>query len=316
MKVYIFFLLLIFSLGSPAQTIEKFYDYNWKACEPDAARFYSSIHKTDSGYVRKDYFIHEKSLQMIGKYHDADTKVQNGYFHYFHPNKVLDGSGKYLNGKKEGLWLHYHPNGMLLDSTVYSNGKIIGTSLSWHSNGYLQDSITLKEDGSGVRVTWFDNGNLSSAGFVVNNTKPHATWKYYHKNGELSSVETYNNGVLISKSYFDENGKALNDTSNIDKEAAFAGGVKAWQKYLLKKIYFPDQFKITNSDKAVVVVSFVITEEGKVEDIHVSVPFYREFDKIAKNAVVKSPDWAPAVNHNRKVKIRVRQPIVFSQTYD
>jgi hypothetical protein len=251
---------------------------------------------------------------MSGKYSDKESKIHNGYFYYFHPNGVLDAFGKYVNGKKDGLWLHYYPNGMSLDSCVYSNGNIIGTSLSWHLNGYLKDSTVINEDGKGVEVTWFDNGNLASAGFLVKNTKPYGTWKYYHKNGQLSSKETYQNEVLINKSYFNEDGEAVADTTNRDREATFPGGIKAWQKYLLKQAYFPERFQIVNADKAIVVVSFAVNEDGKVEEIEVSTPFYPEFDKIAKNAIIKSPDWLPSINHNRKVKFRMQQPITFSQS--
>ena len=314
MKIFITVLLSVCSTLLIGQDIEKFYTYNWQECEPNEARFYCTIRNTDSGYVRRDYFIHEKSLQMRGKYIDKESRVKNGYFYYFHPNGFLDATGKYENDKKEGLWLHYYPNGMLMDSAVYSNGNIIGTSLSWYSNGYMKDSTVINEEGKGVQITWFDNGNLSSAGFLINHTKPSGIWKYYHKNGQISSKETYQNEVLTNKLYFNENGDAISDTRSNDRDALFPGGDKAWQKYLMKQAYFPEQFKIVNGDKAVVVVTFTINEDGKVEDIEVSTPFYPAFDKIAKNAIAKSPVWLPSINHNRKVKFRMLQPIVFAQS--
>lgn len=314
MKLCHFIAFLILSTYTFGQEIEKYYTYNWKECEPNEARFYSAIFKTDSGYVRKDYFIHERSLQMVGKYKDQDSKIHDGYFSYFHPNRSLDAIGEYVNDKKSGLWLHYYPNGMPKDSINYVDGNIVGTSLSWHENGYLEDSSIINPDGKGLTITWFDNGNVASAGFIVNNTKPDGIWKYYHKNGQISSREIYKNGILIDKFYFDENGGSVSDTTNKDTDATFPGGIKAWQKYLMKQIYFPNQFKIVNADKAVVVVSFTVNEEGKIEGVHVSTPFYPEFDKIAKKALMNSPDWLPAVKHNRKVKFRMRQPITFKQS--
>ena len=84
------------SHSSEAQKTEKFYDYNWKECEPAMARFYSTIEKTDSGYLHNDYFIHEKKLQMQGLYEDADAKVKNGIFYFYHPNGVLQTVGRYV----------------------------------------------------------------------------------------------------------------------------------------------------------------------------------------------------------------------------
>jgi len=313
MKQLITLLLLTSGVHSFSQDIEKYYDYNWKECVPNDARFYSAIFKTDSGYVRKDYFIHEKSIQMVGKYLDADLKIQNGSFYYFHPNGILDGFGKYINGKKDGLWLHYYSDRMPSDSVTYQKGHVIGTSLSWHPNGYVKDSSVINEDGKGVNVGWFDNGNPSFAGLIINGTKPTGNWKFFHKTGAVSSIETYKDGALTNKLYFDEDGKAI-DTTDKDSEASFPGGSKAWLKYLEKKIYFPDQYKIVNGDKAVVVVSFAINEDGVVEDVNVSTPFYPQFDIIAKKAIANSPKWIPAISHNRRVKAWRRQPVTFAQS--
>lgn len=314
MKLLATLAFLTFSTIMFGQKMEKFYDYNWKECDANEARFYSTIFNTDSGYVRKDYFIHENSLQMVGKYKDQDLKVHDGYFYYFHPNGSLDGMGKYANDKKIGLWLHYYPDGMLKDSINFLAGNIVGTSLSWHPNGNPKDSSIINIEGKGLKVTWFDNGNIASAGFVINNTKPEGTWKYYHNNGKISCKETYKNEILINKTYFDENGSPLSDTTNKDSDATFPSGIKGWQKYLIKQLYFPNQFKIVNGDRAVVVISFAVNEEGKIEDVEVTTPFYPEFDKIAKNAILSSPNWLPAMEHNRKVKFLMRQPVTFAQT--
>ena len=313
MKLSATLVFLILSTIIFGQKIEKFYTYNWKECEANEARFYSTIINTDSGYVKKDYFIHENSLQMVGKYKDEYLKVHNGYFYYFHPNGSLDGVGQYADDKKNGLWLHYYPDGMPRDSVNYLNGNMVGTSLSWHPNGYPKDSSIINADGKGLTVTWFNNGSISSAGFIINNRKREGTWKYYHKNGQISSKETYENDVLIYKTYFDENGRPLSDTTTRDTDATFTGGIKGWQKYLMKQIYFPNQFKIVNGDRAVVVVSFAVNEDGKVEDVEVTTPFYPEFDKIAKKAILNSPDWLPSMEHNRKVKLWMRQPVTFEQ---
>ncbi|RZM08163.1 MAG: TonB family protein, partial [Pedobacter sp.] len=157
-------------------------------------------------------------------------------------------------------------------------------------------------------------GNPESAGRFVNFDKPDGIWKFYHSNGEVSAKEVYRNGALMDKTYFNEQGEVITDTSATVAHPKFPGGAKAWQKHLLKQIYFPRQFQFTNGDRAVVVVSFTINVEGKVEDVEVTTPFYPEFDKIAKDAVLKSPKWQPAINHNRRVKSHVRQPVTFEQT--
>ena len=86
-----------------AQKTEKFFDYEWKECKPNVARFYSTVVKTDSGYCRKDFYLREHKLQKYGNYKDSLLQIPNGKFYYFHANGSPNEAGKSVNGKKEGL---------------------------------------------------------------------------------------------------------------------------------------------------------------------------------------------------------------------
>lgn len=313
MKNIVILCLLLSGMSLTAQQkTEGYYDYDWKECEPSIARFFSQIEHKDSLWYRKDYFIREKKLQMQGAFHDKACKIGEGDFFYYHANGVLEQTGKYVKGKKQGLWISLHPNKMMHDSILYENGNPIGTALSWHSNGYPEDSTVYGPEGMATRVSWFDNGNVSSAGRLLNG-KPHGTWQYFHSNGILSAKEVYEHGKLVARNYFLEDGKAKNDTSSIDREAAFPGGLDGWAKYLSDHLDFPEGYKITHGDKAIVVIDATIGEDGTVNDVTVSVPFYPAFDRMAEIAMKKSPKWMPAIDHNRKVKAYIRQPVIFSQ---
>jgi antitoxin component YwqK of YwqJK toxin-antitoxin module len=313
MRILIFLFSFAICLQASAQKIEKYYDYLWKETESSSARFYSQVNYTDSGWQRTDYFLNPSKAQMVGLYEDKDCKIANGTFYYFYPNGNLEYSGKYIHGKKEGLWLSYHYNGILSDSAVYKNNFRIGTSLSWYSNGYLSDSSVHNNDSSGISLSWFDNGNISSAGYLAEGNKPNGKWQFFHKNGKLASLETYDHGKLIDKKYYDENGNSVTDTTDKNHSPQFMKSNKAWQDYLSKKVYFPDSYKITNSDFVVVMVTFSIDEEGNILDAYVSVPFNPAFDDIALKAIKDSPKWTPAKAHNRSVSYTYAQPVTFSQ---
>ena len=306
-------LLLIQGLAAFAQKTEKFYDYQGKATDGPHARFYSIVERTDSGYHRLDYYVHNMSLQMEGWFEDSACKIRSGKFTYLYPGKLLESTGRYLHNKKQGLWLAYHPNGMMADSTVYIDGLPIGTSMAWYSNGIPSDSCVYNSDGSGVKVGWFDNGNPSYAGRLAPDYKRYGKWQYFHKNGQTSAFELYNHGNLVDKQYFDEAGQPVLDTTNKDRGASFVGGTKAWLKYLDNHLYFPTDYTITNSDEAALVITLTIDEDGKTKDAFVSTPFYPPFEKIALGAIHASPKWQPAMNHNRRVSAVFRQPVVFSQ---
>ena len=312
MKPILFLLPIIISLTTVAQKIEKYYDYRRKETTPEMARFYVTIEKIDSGWHRRDYFLQERKLQMNGTYEDSVCKIPNGQFRYYHPNGGLQRIGRYIHGERDGLWLSYHYNGMISDSTSYSNGHKIGNSYGWFENGYPSDSSVWNADGSGVDLAWFNNGSPSSAGKYGPREKKQGKWLFFHRNGKVSASEMYKDGALISKQYFDEQGNET-DTTSKDRPASFIGGLKAWQNYLVKKLYFPTQYKLINADKAVVVVDAVIDEEGNVTDVAVSTPFHPAFDKIAVEVVRKSPQWEPAIQHNRKMRHNIRQAVFFAQ---
>ncbi|HNP23088.1 MAG TPA: energy transducer TonB [Panacibacter sp.] len=311
MRLLPFFIALTYFAS--AQKIEQYYDYNWNRCEAVNARYYSEIEKTDSGWHRRDYFIHEGSLQMDGYYADQDCKTANGLFYYFHPNRSLQSTGSYVNDKKEAVWIRYYPDRVMSDSVTYLHGNKVGLGMSWHNNGFVSDSSVFNEDGSGVEVTWFDNGNPSSAGRYSAGYKQHGKWQYFHRNGKLSAVEIYNEGAFVAKTLFTEDGTQQTDTTSLDREASFPGGPEAWKKFMLKHLWFPEQYQITNADKAVVVVTFTIDEDGNLTDAALLAPFHPAFDKIALNMLSKSPKWIPAIQHNRRVKYRFKQQVTFQQ---
>jgi TonB family protein len=297
-----------------SQKIERYFDYRWHDTTAANARFYSLLEKTDSGWHRKDYYLHSLALQMEGLYKDSACKVPAGNFRYYHPTRVPESMGAYRDGKKQGPWLRYYSNGTIEDSTVYDQGNPVGIRLGWYRNGYPSDSASYNPDGSGIQVLWFDNGYPSAAGRYAAGFKKYGKWQYFYREGGLSAFEIYDQqGLLLDKKYFDEKGVPVPDTANKDKGAEFPGGLKAWGNYLGKALYFPDQYKFTNGDQAVVVVEATIDEEGKVADAEVVVPFYPAFDKIALEAIRRSPAWAPAFRHHRKVSDRIRQPVIFSQ---
>ncbi len=313
MKPALIALFILTVFAAPAQKTEQYFNYLWKPCYPTFARFYSLTEKTDSGWGRRDYFIHEKALQMVGLYEDSSCQIPNGSFYFFNAAGKLQSAGINRHGKKEGLWLSYHNNGMMSDSIFYADGNPSGTSFAWYENGYLHDSSVYNADGSGVEVSWFDNGNESQAGRFSAGRKMNGKWQFFHANGQVSSLETYQDGALLNKQYFNEDGSTLADTTNKDKLAEFKGGMSGWQHYLEKHLYFPDQYRFTNGDSAIVVVTGTIDETGKMTNVYVSTPFYPAFDKIALSIVSKSPLWSPAIRHNRKVKFTFSQAVSFVQ---
>ncbi len=312
MKVCLLFFSFLIGNILSAQKTEAFYDFFWNPCVQENARYYTTIEKTDSGWLRQDYYVSTGKLQMRALYEDRACKIKNGNAIYFHANGNPSFVGRYIHGKQSGICISYHSNGMMLDSALFQNGEVVDKRFKWHSNGYLSDSINRLNDSTYVNVGWFDDGSLAYAGYIVNGMQE-SKWKYYHHNGELSASEIYVKGKITSVEYFDETGKPQTDTSFVNREATMKGGETAWRKYLEKNLYWPSGLKFSTAAEVTVGVNFTIDENGKISEVEVYMPFHAEFDKIALKIIKNSPQWLPALAHNRKVKAYRRQPITFSQ---
>jgi antitoxin component YwqK of YwqJK toxin-antitoxin module len=312
MKNFLLLITILIAGNGYSQKSQAYYDYLWKPCAPEQARYFSEIQKTDSGWLRYDYFLGTKTLQMSGLFEDSATKIANGYFRYFYANGIPETFGQNVHNKKEGLWMRYDHEGHMEDSTVYIDGNPSGTSLGWHSNGYMADSISYSADGSAVEVNWRSNGIPSSAGRLMNG-ELNGVWVFFHANGKLASRVLFNMGYIQKEEYFDTTG-APEKTATEDRPPTFPGGQNGWKKFVLKHIYFPSQYKLVNADQVTVVITATIDEDGNVIDPFIEVPFNKAFDDIALKIFKKSPKWLPAIRSNRTVLQKIRQPITFSQS--
>jgi len=297
-----------------SQKTERYYTYQWRDTNALNARFYSLTEKTDSGWRRRNFYLHSLLPQMEEFYEDSACTIASGRFRSWYPNRRPESTGVYSKGRKQGLWLRYYSSGMIEDSTVYEDGHPVGVRQSWHRNGFARDSAFHHPDGSGAVITWFDNGSPAAAGRYTAGGRPFGKWAFFYRSGSTSAFEIYDrNGNLEDKQYFDEKGDPLEDTANKDRKAEFPGGPAAWAAYLKKTLHFPANYQVTNGDPSVVVVEATINEEGQVIDVEVAIPFYPDFDKIAVDVMRKSPDWIPAFEHNRPIKYTIRQPVAFAQ---
>jgi hypothetical protein len=305
--------ILLPFFAATQQPVEKFYDINWHESDAAHARYFSVVTQTESGFLRQDFFLPSQKLQMSGVYKDAECKISNGPFRYFYANGMPQSVGRYVNNKKEGNWLSFHPNGSMADSAHYREGNPVGIVLKWHPNGYVSDSLNYSA-ANVVKVGWFDNGQLSEAGRFDLSGKMIGKWKFFHKNGQLSAEEVYEQGHIVSHSYFTEKGEPVPEASDTTSNPVFKKGVNDWLNFLNRNLYWPIGYKLANTDIVQIRVEFTIGEDGSVSDILLACPFDPVFDDIVVKALKSSPKWHPAVSHNRNVSFRQRQLVGFRQT--
>ena len=315
-KVVNFILLILVLQFANAQKIEKYFDFQWRETSSEYAMFYGVWEKVDSLWHRKDYYIHQKSLQMEGFFKDEACKVHHGKFTHYYTNGNVESTSNYQNNSKEGVFISYHPNGMIKDSAFYRNDKMIGMSAAWYPSGNIMYERMLDTMGnqSGIFVDYFDNEKISYKGRWGKDFIKTGTWTYYHNNGNKAQNVVYVNDTSKQVICYDTSGVQQETCELADTPAQFrgGGGSISLTKYIEKRVYWPSDYKFTNQGKATVTIRFTIDETGKVKNPFVLRGFHPAFDKIALQIFIGMPNWSPAIHHNRTVEQNFIQSISFT----
>jgi TonB family protein len=218
---------------------------------------------------------------------------------------------KTTEGKSSVLLQRVKLNDTLWQFNVYdTKGPRIKTIQSNNENGNIVN---------GEYITYDFGGYIDTLGYAYNNTKE-KTWEIY-AHGRLVKQITYENGTVIKERDSTEihesikkhkdSVDALSD-NNKPKEiqSKFQNGDRDWQNYMFKNMHYPDQL-INDGIGGTVIIQFVITAEGKVEDTEVFKSSHYLLDESALKLVNNSVGWQPASQNGRKVKSYKKQPIVF-----
>ena len=99
------------------------------------------------------------------------------------------------------------------------------------------------------------------------------------------------------------------DTSKIEIESEFPGGVKGWNNFLSSTLVYP-QKAIRKNIQGQVVARFIIDKDGSISDIAI-ISGPKELWPAVLDVLRQSPNWSPAVQNGKKVKSYKNQPFNF-----
>ena len=97
--------------------------------------------------------------------------------------------------------------------------------------------------------------------------------------------------------------KIVNPTFN-------GGSIHDFAIWVNSQVVMPRSFATSGISK-VVLVEFVITEDGSVVDIRPVFGSNPELNNAAVKAVSRSPQWTPAELNGEKIKVRMTVPVLF-----
>lgn len=268
-------------------TIITYFNKDWKKTNNIKKAFYyrKAYKNKDNLWEVKDFYL-TGQIQMLGYYSDKKLKQQQGLAYFYHYNGKISSIGQYKDNTQIGIWEHYYPNG-----TLYGKGKRVG---------FYRDSLWTfyERDGTLAGITNFKNGKTDGIS------------KWYYPSGKIVEEIHYQNGNKISKKNFDESGNEI----FLDREDSlplFPGGKKALYEFLNTNIEYPAEL-LNKRIEGTVILRFVVTKEGKIEDIDFEKADHELFNKEALRVVNLIEYMEPAFQYGLIRELEMRLPIVFS----
>lgn len=176
-------------------------------------------------------------------------------------------------------------------------------------------------------LEFYESGSMLYEG-NYSNGRPAGYWYFYSRTGVVTDSLYYTylqpskNTTVAPSTVQQEKEAALKgehlkkDTAaplvTVEKFAEFPGGLPAWRQHLQKNLFIPELVLETSPySKGTVYVQFVVCKDSEVCSVEALNSVHPLVDLIAVKAIRKGPKWEPAMQNNRQVKARARQPITF-----
>ena len=156
---------------------------------------------------------------------------------------------------------------------------------------------------------------MASAGRWTQDTLKTGSWKYYHKNGAVLATEDYANGKLSVCQCYTEDGKALDTAECREVEAAPAGGLPGWRRFLEKGLQRMLEAKANSREwpagQRTVVVRFVVEKDGSLSELKPLTQYGKGMEEEVVNLLKRSPKWTPGRQRGQLVRSYHTQPLTF-----
>lgn len=143
--------------------------------------------------------IHLSSFSSYGQHSDTINKIDSsgskqGYwiiYGYLKPGLNFDRDaiveeGRFLNNRKQGVWLKYYPNDTLKSKLSFVNGRPNGPYTLYYDNGSVQEQGNwMRNRNIGIYKCYYPNGNLRLHSQFNDKGKREGLQRSYYENGQL-----------------------------------------------------------------------------------------------------------------------------------
>ena len=295
-------------------------------------QFTSVIFYTEGRVDSINTFRQNGQLAYKLRYTDGD----NGFARHYHPNGNLKAFIPITDGKIDGVFSLYFENGQLHRQTEFRAGARYSVIKIFDLQG---NDITDKNfrQGTGHYVIYFppkeDDTALKMSRVYTYEDGEIVASRYFCRNGNITQIVAYSDdlGKFVMRR-FNEDGSHISFMDSVASwqrrsgrnrlfasaylagdlsfPATFQGGENGISRFLVQNIRYPR----TASDAGIegrVVVQFVVSAMGEIEDVTVKESVSPELDAEAVRVVKSMPRWNPAFMHGLPVRMRFTFPVIF-----
>ncbi len=112
-------LVLCISISAAASAQRTWLDNALEPCSQSKAAIYLEGNGMEGAHHKAKIFNLDGTVKGEGTFNDSEYRIPDGSFTYYWPNGKVESSGKFLNGKKDGVWKRYDKWGSELAEKVY-----------------------------------------------------------------------------------------------------------------------------------------------------------------------------------------------------
>ncbi len=156
-----------------------------------------------------------------------DKQQKQGYWIWYgkdRPNSGVppDGKveeGRYVDSRKEGLWIKYHQDGKTPKIIGhYQNNRPVGQYQKFDESGQLKEKGTFSKNlYCDTLIKWHPNGQLYYVAFFNNEGQEQGQVTYYYENGTIELTYFAENGIPKNEIHFTQNGDTLQQYKRSDR---------------------------------------------------------------------------------------------------
>jgi antitoxin component YwqK of YwqJK toxin-antitoxin module len=197
--------------------------------------------------------------------------------------------------------------------TTTNEGDFYRSEVRYLSSNHLYCLLSYKDKElsvlEGEAKYFYENGNPDSQGTYKNN-KRNGTWAFYFPTGQLSGKVFFKNGRVATSEYLEQYGHMMDKEEDIFP--TFIGGKEALISYI-RRTFKPLQSSADGKEKikGTMKVGFVVTETGKVTNVHIVSGINEEVNEKAIKLISSMPDWRPGMQMDTPIRVPLIIPIIF-----